>query len=115
MQWLARFEGTAALDLEERLLLALEAGRDAGGQGGSRGSSRSARRLSSSLVRRLTQIGICGSICMTMRSRSFVALRKDINRTPPTTSSVPASRRMPFPAMEFADLLEAEKAKKVAQ
>ena len=109
----ARFEGTAALDLEERLLLALEAGRDAGGQGGQSGH----------LPERSAAVVVFGiqpysdwDLRVDMHDDAVSELRRVTEGFKPNAAYYLERARKPqnaIPAMEFADILEADKTKKV--
>jgi uncharacterized Ntn-hydrolase superfamily protein len=110
-----RFEGTADLDLEERLLLALEAGRDAGGL----------RGVAGRLPERSAAVVVFGAqpysdwdLRVDMHDDAVTELRRVTEGFKPNAAYYVERARKPqnaIPAMEFADMLEAGNTKKVAQ
>jgi uncharacterized Ntn-hydrolase superfamily protein len=110
-----RFEETAALDLEERLLLALEAGRDAGGMHGASGA----------LSERSAAVVVFGiqpysdwDLRVDMHDDAIPELRRVTEGFKPNAAYYLERARKPqnaIPAMEFADMLEADKTEKVSQ
>jgi uncharacterized Ntn-hydrolase superfamily protein len=111
----ARFEGTAEADLEERLLLALEAGREAGGLHGASGP----------LPERSAAVVVFGiqpysdwDLRVDMHEDAVTELHRVTEGFKPNAAYYLERARKPqnaIPAMEYADMLEADKTKKMAQ
>jgi uncharacterized Ntn-hydrolase superfamily protein len=111
----ASFERMAALDLEERLLLALEAGREAGGL---RGASGSLPERSAAVVVFGTQPYSDWDLRVDMHDDALTELRRVTEGYKPNAAYYIERARKPqnaIPAMEFADMLQAEKTRTVAQ
>jgi uncharacterized Ntn-hydrolase superfamily protein len=105
------FSAFGSSDLEERLLLALEAGRDAGGQGGSKGN----------LPERSAVMVVCGihdysdwDLRVDAHPKAVSELRRVHEAFKPSAAYYTARAQSPhgaIPGMEFADMLAANRQK----
>ena len=83
-------------DLEHRLLMGIEAGRDAGGQGTrERHKAERSAALRVYSTRHVSPTSTCASTCMQRRSRSCAASGPNTSSTKPTIATASATRAAP--------------------